>query len=371
VHDLRCIERLEIEPAELNVIAGDNGHGKTSLLEALYLCATSRSFRTSRIDEILRHGARVGSVRGRFSEEAEEGARLPREQSLGIEHGRRVLRLDGVEPPSLAHYATRSPVIVFDPHQMALSMGPALERRRLLDRVALFEHDTVLLHRSRHERALGERQRLLSHAGWARADAELDAFEAIAARHGAALTALRRAAAERLARRLASIFPRVAAPDLVLGVSYRPGGSDDAEEAARALRDGRALDARRKRAGFGPHRDELRLEMGGRAVRAVASQGQHRAVTLALKLAERDCIAARRGLEPLLLLDDVSSELDAERTAALFALLGDARGQIFVTTTRPELLAGLADRLARADFVLHAGRLTRRGATGATGGGLC
>ncbi|HEY4117329.1 MAG TPA: DNA replication and repair protein RecF, partial [Byssovorax sp.] len=108
--------------------------------------------------------------------------------------------------------------------------------------------------------------------------------------------------------------------------------------------------------GFGPHRDDLELRLDGRLARVVASQGQHRAVTLALKAAEAATVAALRGLWPMLLLDDVSSELDRARTAALFDFLGDAHGQIVLTTTRPELIE--APRVARADVEVVEGRVS-------------
>ena len=106
------------------------------------------------------------------------------------------------------------------------------------------------------------------------------------------------------------------------------------DELARA----RVRDAKRTSPCFGPHRDELVLELGCRSARVVASQGQHRLLTLALKFAELNCVAEATGIEPLLLLDDVSSELDAGHTEALFGLLGSRTNQVFVTTTRPGML---------------------------------
>ncbi|MFT3773811.1 MAG: AAA family ATPase [Minicystis sp.] len=130
------------------------------------------------------------------------------------------------------------------------------------------------------------------------------------------------------------------------------------EEAREELRRHRRRDAHRPNAGFGPHRDDLDLRFDGRPVRVVASQGQHRALTLALKAAETSAIAAARGLEPILLLDDVSSELDPDWTAALFTFLSLAHGQIFLTTTRPELIVtpglGAAER---RDFLVEAGAI--------------
>jgi DNA replication and repair protein RecF len=120
----------------------------------------------------------------------------------------------------------------------------------------------------------------------------------------------------------------------------------------------RAVDQRRRRGTFGPHLDELEIALDGHALRAVGSQGQHRAVTLALKIAELGSIAAARAVEPLLLLDDVSSELDEQRAESLFAHLATTRSQIFLTTTRRRLIvAPELEGADRRDFEICAGEL--------------
>src|SRR5690606_17218661 len=125
-------------------------------------------------------------------------------------------------------------------------------------------------------------------------------------------------AADLLALHAASAFSHIAPSGTSLEVAYAPGAPRDADAFRRALFDRRAADARRGSSGVGPQRDDLALAIDGRAVRGVASQGQHRAVTLALKSAEIDVVGGARGVRPILLLDDVSSELDRDRTAALF-----------------------------------------------------
>lgn len=341
IRDFRNITRIDLAPSpRFNVVSGDNGQGKTSLLEAIYFVATSRSFRTHRAVELLRHGATAASVRAELIEDAGPSGLPPiaREQLAAIDGARSSVRIDGARPPTLAAFATRSPVVAFHPDEMALSTGPASLRRTLLDRLALFISAVAADHRARYERALKARQELLRKPGSA-AEAEIEAFEALAARHGAALTRARREAATALVAELSIAFHRIAAPDLELVAEYTPGGSDDETEAADALRRARRSDALRPTSGFGPHRDDLVLSLSGRRARIVASQGQHRAITLALKAAEVATVARARGLSPILLLDDVSSELDASRTDALFAYLTEQQGQIFVTTTRRALIA--------------------------------
>jgi DNA replication and repair protein RecF len=133
----------------------------------------------------------------------------------------------------------------------------------------------------------------------------------------------------------------------------------DEELALRELHDARRIDAQRKRTGFGPHRDDIALSIDGHPARVVASQGQHRAVTLALKIAELDCIAQARGLLPILLLDDVSSELDPERSRALFNHLATTASQIFLTTTREDIILSAGTNASeRRDFRVQGGRIS-------------
>jgi DNA replication and repair protein RecF len=260
----------------------------------------------------------------------------------------------------LTHYATRSPVVVFDPLQMVLSTGPSAERRTLLDRVTLFTHPELTDHRARYARALRERQHLLADRFVSfDASPELDAYEQLLADDGAALTRARGAACEILALRVREAFARIAAPDLSLEASYAPRGTIEPETALRELHARRRQDAQRKRTSFGPHLDDLMLMLDGHPARVVASQGQHRAITLALKSAELRCIADARGLSPILLLDDVSSELDADRTSALFEFLAASESQLFLTTTRADLI--VTSRGERRDFSLDRGVLETRG----------
>jgi DNA replication and repair protein RecF len=357
--DVRNVERIELEPARhLNVIAGNNGQGKTSVLEAIYALATSRSFRTSKLTELVRHGTETARIGGCFAEHWPTG-KLERAQTLELtRRGKHTLAVDGVDPSSLTHYATRSPVVVFEPKQLGLTNGPSAERRTLLDRVTLFTHPEAAAHRARYGRALKERQALLADRHRDRST-ELDAYEAILAEHGARLTAIRALAVDELRETILEAFGHIAAPDLRLEVRYAPGGSADAEVARGELSSSRRADAQRKRAGFGPHRDDLDLRLDGHEARVVASQGQHRALTFALKSAELSTIARARGAQPILLLDDVSSELDADRTDALFEHLAATESQIFLTTTRRDLIVSARPEGERADFIVEQGVVRR------------
>jgi DNA replication and repair protein RecF len=351
VRAFRNIARADVELGpRFNVVSGDNGQGKTNLLEALYVVATSKSFRTAKMNELVGFGAELASVRATVRED--EDARV---QSVGLKPGARLVRIDDKRPPSLAAYAVRTPVVVFHPGEISLSMGSSSERRRLLDRTALYLSPQSMLDLESYGRAVKERQRALETRGVNASD--LGEWEALCARHGLAVMEHRARAAELLSAHARAAFARIAAPGLVLDVTYAPSAPRDEDAFRGAMAAKRPADLRRGSASLGPHRDELAIAIDGRPVRGVASQGQHRAVTLSLKSAEIDAVGGARGVRPILLLDDVSSELDRARTAALFAFLREQRGQVFLTTTRPELIDTGDDGTARRDFVIERGIL--------------
>lgn len=354
VRSFRNLEAVDLEPGErFNVISGDNGQGKTNLLEALYAAATSKSFRTAKLGDLVGFGAELASVRATLSDDGES-----RVQSVGLKRGARLVRIDDKRPPSLAAYAVRTPIVVFHPGEMALSMGASSERRRLLDRTSLYIAPQSMAESEAYTRAMKERQRALEMRGTQASD--LPDWETLVVRHGMAVMAYRTRAAELVAAKALEAFARIAAPDLVLSASYAPSAPISAPAFLAALAERRASDLRRGSAGVGPHRDDLALAIDGHPVRGVASQGQHRAVTLALKSAEIEVVGHARGVRPILLLDDVSSELDKARTASLFSFLREQRGQVFLTTTRPELIDTGDGGGARRDFVVQGGTIAMR-----------
>ncbi len=353
VKGIRNLESVDVEPGErFNVIHGDNGQGKTNLIEAIYLVATSRSFRTPRAGELLRKlpdgsVAPSASVRATVAEGVAE-----REQSVGLAASVRALRIDGARPRSAAVYAARTPVVVFSPGSLTLTMGSSRERRTLLDRVALYVEPASLVEVTSYQRAVRERQRALEERGVRARD--LEEWEELVVRHGLAVMRSREAAAVSVLEAARAAFDRIAPVSLTLEGKYVATAPSEDTAYREALAASRPRDIRRRSASIGPHRDDLVLDVAGMPARMTASQGQHRALVLALKAAELAVIGRARDVHPILLLDDVSSELDQDRTAALFAFLADQRGQVFLTTTRPELIP----QLPRVDFRIVAGRLT-------------
>jgi len=350
LRDFRNIVAIDLTPSKrVNVITGDNGQGKTSLLEALYLVATSKSFRSDKPKEMLRQGAETSVVRAVIGEHG-----FTREQRAVLTSRTRSVLLDGKKPETLSSYAVKTPVVVFHPGDLTILTGAAAERRTLLDRVALFLDTASADARARYTRAARSRQVALEERGTRAAD--LEPLERVMAISGAAVSRAREVASARLLAALAPLFATMAAPGLELSAHFVPGGSLDEAELETELARRREADLRRKTATFGPQRDDFSLSLDGRTVRRHASQGQQRILTLALKAAELECVRVARGVHPVLLLDDVSSELDPDRTGAVYEFLHATPSQVFVTTTRPELfvLPGIAPA-DRADFRIEKG----------------
>ncbi|MGD0677977.1 MAG: DNA replication and repair protein RecF [Polyangiaceae bacterium] len=350
----RNLARVDLDlGARINVVSGDNGQGKTNLLEGIYVLATSRSFRTSRLADLVQRGADVASLRASIVD-----GETVREQSVGLRAGVRAVRLDGRRPDTLAEYAVKTPAVVFHPGSMAISSGGGAERRKLLDRLALYLSPSSLADADSYGRAVRARQRVLETRGDAAPD--LEDWEDLVVRHGSALSEARALATERMVPALNEAFRRIGPDGASLSARYERSAPDSSEAFRAELRRLRVRDRLRRSATVGPHRDDLSLELGHMKVRGLASQGQHRAVVLSLALAEIQVIAAVRDVLPILLLDDVSSELDRFRTGALFAALRDGRGQVVLTTTRPEIvdLASEAGSAERRDFRVVAGLIT-------------
>jgi DNA replication and repair protein RecF len=342
---------IELGP-RFNILSGDNGQGKTNLLEAAYVLATSRSFRTAKLSELVQGSEENASIRARVREDREI-----RNQSMGLRPGLRAARVDGRSLPTLAAYAVLTPVVVFHPGLSGLSAGSGADRRKLLDRLALYLWPASLADAEGYSRASRARQRVLDVRGESAAD--LDGWEELMVRHGLALSQARESAAKQLGQSAVQAFARFGPPALSFHTRYDRSAPPDPEAFRALLAKSRPRDRARRSASVGPHRDDLTLELGGRPVRGIASQGQHRAVILALELGEIEVIAQARGVGPILLLDDVSSELDRGRTGALFKTLREGYGQVILTTTRPELV-DTADSFGvkdRRDFTVVEGRI--------------
>ena len=364
VRDLRNLAEVELMLGpRATVVSGENGQGKTNLLEALYFLATLKPLRAARLAELVRFGQGKARVEGTFTL---QGA--TRVIAVEVEKGERRAFVDGKPAPSLESYFGGVSVVAFTPDDLALVKEGPEARRHFLDR-AVFNRFPAYLQESRaYGRALRSRNKLLREQA---APALIAAFDSPLANAGARLWTRRRTLLAELAPRASRAFTEISTSGAEsdrtkFAVGYRVAGQErlgDADEAALSttllalLEERLPRDRERGFTSVGPHADDLELRHADRPARAYASQGQQRAIVLALKLAEIDNLADALGRPPLLLLDDVSSELDPQKNAHLMHTLRARPGQALLTTTDPRLVAdGAGDDAVY--FAVRAGSLT-------------
>ena len=356
LRDVRSYAAAELEPgAGLTIVHGANGSGKTNLLEALFFGLTGRSCRTGNERELVRLGAADARVEVELL--AEDGRR--HDVTVGFRPGEpKRLTADGASVERLTDVQARPLVSVFLPDRLELVKGPPALRRAHVDQVVAATWPARAATRRAYGAALAQRNALIGRIRAGRASrASLPAWDLELARHAVALREDRIAVVERLREPFAAT-----ALDLGLAgqatVRLRPNASEPTPEAlAQALTDRVDSDLQRGFTGHGPHRDDLVLARDGRELRAFGSQGEQRLALLALLLAERDVLAAARDAVPLLLLDDVMSELDAARRERLAQRVSGS-GQCLLTTTELDHVPGASDAGVVRVAVGH-GRLLR------------
>jgi len=341
LRDFRNYERAEVAPgSELTVVLGPNGAGKTNLLEALFFGCTARSPRTANERELVRRGASVTRVTVSTGD-AESGTHRI---EVGLAPGEpKSLRVDGAQVDSLSGTPARPLLSVFLPERLQLVKGPPSARRAHLDQLVAAIWPTRAATRPAYARALAQRNALLGRvrAGVA-SPGSLESWDAELANQGWRLMTDRTEALKLLAPLFASRAADLGLPEQAQ-LSYRPRSrAFDPDGLVAELRERRTADFERGFTAHGPHRDDVALLHDGVALRTYGSQGQQRVALLALLFAERDLLAAERGRPPLMLLDDVMSELDEARRELLSDLLRSS-GQSLVTTTDLDHVPGAGE----------------------------
>jgi DNA replication and repair protein RecF len=331
IRNFRSYEAAEVRlGAGITVVTGPNGAGKTNLLEAIYFACTGRSCRTANEREVVRFGAGVA----RLELDAERDGEAHR-ITVGFEPGEaKRLQVDGATVDRLTDAAARPLVSVFLPDRLELVLGAPALRRAHVDQVIAALWPARVGTRRAYTAALGQRNALLGAIRAGRAGrSSLPAWDLELARHGVALAADRAAVVERLAEPFASHAESLGLEGGA-ELGYRPRSrAETAEALAAELAERVDSDLERGFTGHGPHRDELVLKRAGRELRTYGSRGQQRLGLLALLLAERGVLAAERGVPPLMLLDDVTSELDSPRRERLVEALREGGGQSVIAST--------------------------------------
>ena len=355
IRNFRNIERVDLElPPDGAVIVGDNGHGKTNLLEAVYYFQILRSIRDARDQDLTRFDA-TG-----FHIAAHAHTHQEHEVSIGFDRGakRKKISIDGTEVRRLSDALGALPSVMFSPRDLELVTGAPSERRRYLDLVLALTNKKYL-HALQHYRAnLARRNAALRNAtrrGSGANEQQIAVWEPALAEHGSVLIEAR----AKWVRDSAADFSDLAERIGETGRAQIRYVSPFAESEARydvmlaAFEEKRPLDLRRGLTHVGPHRDDLEMTLDGRDLRLFGSAGQQRSAAIALKLLEAATLRDHAGAEPLLLLDDPFAELDIRRAARILLMLEErGLGQtILVVPREADIPPGLMrlDRLQIRD----------------------
>ena len=364
LRDFRNLARLDLGfPSAGAVVVGENGQGKSNLLEAIYYLHLLRSVRGARDVDVVRFGAPGFHISARTSGGAFH------ELSAGFERqGRRKrVKVDGAEPARLSDALGALPCVLFSPADVDLVGGAPSSRRRYLDILLALSSRPYLAALQRYRAALAQRNAALRESmrsAGPRAEHRAAVWESPLAEHGAVLWRERVAWSARAAGRFAELCAAIGEQTVVAmryATSLEPASTDvhDVTDAlARALEHKRGLDMRRGITHAGPHRDDLALTLDGRELRAFGSAGQQRTAAIALRLLEAETLHERLGAAPLFLLDDPFAELDARRSSRILDLLAEqGMGQTLLTVPRasdiPPALSSRARWRITAGVVTH------------------
>lgn len=353
INSFRNLEQADLSfGSGFNIFFGSNAQGKTNLLESIYLLGTMKSFRQARNCEMVSWGAPYGVLQGWV-----ERGGVTREISLLLEKQGKKVKVDRKSVAKLADFFGSLNVVVFSPEEMAMAKGMPDGRRRYLDR-AIFSGDADYL-RLHHDyyRILKNRNTLLKSG-----DTDgLDVWSDQLAEAGARLISRRVAYLEEIGPLLHGFYDAIAGGDDA-GVRYLPHlpEGDRSSAGAALLREALARSAaeerRRGTTVVGPHRDDMEFLLNGMPLKRHASQGEQRSFVLALKMAEISHLEKKFGHPPILLLDDITSELDRERNRNLMEFLEQKQMQVFITTTTLQNI--MLDRVEQhRTFRIEAGRV--------------
>jgi DNA replication and repair protein RecF len=332
---------LELQPA-LNFFEGENGQGKTALLEAIYCLATSRSFRTSHEQELVRWGESTAWVRGELCTAQGSARELALSWSQRPKW-RKELSRQGQKVEKLADFLGELPLALFVPEDLNLVQGGPAERRRYLDLILCKLYPAAVDCLGRFQKVLAARNALLKRNP-PPPPSELEPWNLLLAPLAADLVERRTALLADLTAYVDRTHQELADRSVRLELLYRPKFVGSSEEFFTELERREREDLRRGTTSVGPHRDDFELRLEGVDMRQFGSQGQCRSLALALRLAQASYLQAVSGEPAVVLLDDCLSELDPGRQERLLRLLCGF-SQVAVTSATPvQLRAGLGDQ---------------------------
>lgn len=323
----RNYEKLELEfDSGTNLFYGDNAQGKTNILEAVYLCGTTRSHRAGKDREMIRFGSEESHICMKLQK-----GEIPYRVDMHLKKNRsKGIAINGSAVRKASELIGLGNFVFFSPEDLNIIKNGPAERRRFLD-MELCQLDRIYLYQlSNYNKLLVQRNHLLKdYAGYQDADTMLDIMDEQLVQHGTVIIQAREAFTEKLNGIIGEIHSNLSGGREMLEVSYELDTST--EQFAGKLRQNRERDIRSKMTNCGPHRDDLCFRIKDVDIRRFGSQGQQRTAALSLKLAEIEIVRQSVKDTPVLLLDDVLSELDSNRQRYLLESIHDIQTMITCT----------------------------------------
>ncbi len=361
LRNFRNIEeaKLVTQGAACVVLQGANAQGKTNVLEAMYMVATGRSFRLAPARHMLRHESLTGALKATIVR-----AEVRHEVRVALHPNGRTIEVDGRNLRQVTQLLDMVNMVAFFPDDLRIAKGSPEERRRFMDRATANNQPPFVEAALAYHKALRSRNALLKD-GRGADRAMVQVYDSQLVRFGSQMHLARLAWLREVLpvarEHFFAFMPQTSELAVMLQSGMWEGeGATDlsaiAEVYTEALQRSYGRDRARGMTCLGPHRADLVSLIDGSDARQFASQGQQRSLVLALKLAEVVCLTRRLGAPPILLLDDVSSELDAQRTRRLFEVIEACRSQVWVSTTGAVKLPISRDA---SWFTVEEGRLTQ------------
>lgn len=330
----------------INIIYGENGVGKTNILEAIYLLAITKSFRTNIERHLVLSKQNMFRIKGAF--ENAQGRAFESSIAYALAEGKRLI-VNSQRISRFTDYVGEVPTVLLSPDDLNLSQGSPQQRRRFIDLLLCQSHKLYMHHLMQYNRSLKQRNQLLQSEKTD--DQLLHSWEENLIKNGVEIIRKRRETVQYLSDLVKQYYQALSGRDDKVKILYQCNVDDSAGDSAQADI-GRAYRtqfeknrAPERESGFtrvGPHRDELLFLINGKPMKTYASQGEHKTMVIALKLAEFYYLQKQRAEAPLLLFDDIFGELDANRIRLMLNQLSDF-GQVFVTTTSRNFFEKVGD----------------------------
>lgn len=342
LEDFRNYDRLSLSfGPHLNCLVGGNAQGKTNLIEAIFTLCLGKSFRTNSDSELLRFGSQRVRIFGQFVSDAGT------EHNLALQYGTgegKQVHCDRKRVTRISRIVGQFPVVLLSPAHYSITLGGPAERRQFVDTLLAQSGHRYLHSWQNYLRAVKQRNKILSNcrAGIFVSEDVLDSWDQNVLEWGCSIVSMRQSFVEEFGSILARKYEELTGSSLQLSLTYEPWYLEKSSRSLidafhEALRKAREKERSRGMTLVGPHRDDFVFSVNGTNLRKFGSRGEHKTVLMAIKFAEYEFLCQKRNETPILLLDDVFSELDLERKSWIHHAI-EKTGQVFLTTTDSTLL---------------------------------